>query len=486
MRRFVSYGPAFVVLITTLMMLLAAPAMVRRVGYATSAHAIVRASQSLADDDILERLNTAVRNVAKKVEPSVVHIQWDNSSRNRRMRGVAQGSGWVYDSKGHIVTNAHVVSGAPGLVVQFYDGRRVPAEVVGVDKTTDVAVIKVNTGEGLFPVERASGTQVSQGDRVFAFGSPFGFKFSMSEGIISGLGRDPATIIGDSGGYTNYIQSDAAVNPGNSGGPLVDIRGRLVGMNVAIATAMNPRDTSGGGQSAGISFAIPLDTIEYVASQLIDSGTVAKGFLGVNLPSPTPAFPDAEEFNRSLLQNTGFPGRGVVLVGVDPSGPAGKAGLQPGDIVVAIAGFPVTSIAALRQTTAIHRPGEAIDVEVLREGERKRLSVVLGNRDQSIEIAIRAEQAVITSLNEFGIIGVLPADEGLQIHSLRNASPAMNSGFSPGLVITSVEGRPIRSGEELVRILVEVGFANGRRLSVTVLDPAEPDKPRTLTMQHIP
>src|SRR5205085_7634281 len=134
--------------------------------------------------------------------------------------------------------NSHVVRGAKQIEVTFQDGRTSSAELVGQDPSTDIAVIQVKTDEGLFPVQRATALDLHQGERVYAFGSPFGFKFSMSEGIVSGLGRSAHTMLGG-GGISNFIQTDAAVNPGNSGGPLVDIRGRVVGMNVAIATAQN-------------------------------------------------------------------------------------------------------------------------------------------------------------------------------------------------------------------------------------------------------
>src|SRR5262249_19153086 len=152
------------------------------------------------------------------------------------------------------------------------EAEQIRGELFAADPYTDIAVVKVPESDDVFPARRATGLQPQQGDNVFVFGSPFGFKFSMSQGIISGLGRDP-TAAAEFGGYTNYIQTDAAVNPGNSGGPLVDIKGRVIGMNVAIATARSSDGTTTDeGQSAGISFAIPLGTIESVVDQLITRG----------------------------------------------------------------------------------------------------------------------------------------------------------------------------------------------------------------------
>ncbi len=280
MRRIVSFGPAFVVLLTAGAVLVALPGMMMRVTAVRARERVELARQELDGDDILERFNRATQRVADAVEPSVVHLDI------RMWRGAgASGSGWVFDDDGHIVTNAHVVGPASRVDVQFFDGRVETGQVVGVDPLTDIAVLKVPTGDYLVPVRRATGERVHRGDRVFAFGSPFNFKFSMSEGIVSGLGRTARGGIGQAG-ITNYIQTDAAVNPGNSGGPLVDVNGRVVGMNVAIATAEN---SEGGteGQSAGISFAIPLATIEPRVEQIIEGQTPRSGYLGVSMgPNP--------------------------------------------------------------------------------------------------------------------------------------------------------------------------------------------------------
>ncbi len=228
MRRFISFGPAFVVLLTISAVFVAVPAAVRRISAADTSARIVLAQRSLDDDDVLERINAATRNIANTVRPSIVHIEVSSDAR-RRWGARSTGSGWMFDAEGHIVTNAHVVRGAERIQVQFADGRIVESEQIKgqpflADPYTDVAVFKIPEGPGLFPMRRASGIQPQQGDHVYAFGSPFGFKFSMTQGIISGLGRDPSSAM-ESGGFTNFIQTDAAVNPGNSGGPVVDIMG---------------------------------------------------------------------------------------------------------------------------------------------------------------------------------------------------------------------------------------------------------------------
>ncbi len=462
MRRFTSFGPAFVVLITVLVTLLAAPAAVRRISFANTQARITLARAELDPDDILERINAAVRNIAKSVEPSVVHIQWDfQRARGARSVMVAQGSGWVYDGAGHIVTNAHVVSGAPGLVVQLYDGRRVPADVIGVDQSTDIAVIKVRTSEGLFPASRATGVDVSQGDRVYAFGSPFGFKFSMSEGIVSGLGRDPRAVIdaAPGGGYTNFIQTDAAVNPGNSGGPLVDIKGRVVGMNVAIATGRSPQGEPESGQSSGISFAIPLATIESVVDQLISQGSVARGYLGINHGDSA-----SQAIARSRMN---YVGPGVVVIGVEPGGPADQAGLHANDIILEFAGKPVADLPVLRSLISVNRPGQKTTMKVWRQGQTLELPVTLANQSATevgmMDAAVAARQ--------FGLVAAEESDEGLVIKGVIEGSQAQSAGLAPGLVITRVNDRRIQSTNDLLLSLAELGFANGRRLTITVMDP---------------
>jgi serine protease Do len=176
------------------------------------------------------------------------------------------GSGWIYDTKGHIITNNHVIDGADRIVVRFYDGSERDAKVVGVDTKTDIAVVKVK-GDDLHPAKRAD-KPVDQGEIVFAFGSPFRFDFSMSQGIVSAKGRQLGILRGAQG-YENFIQTDAAINPGNSGGPLTNIYGEVVGMNTAIASRT--------GAYNGLGFAIPVRMVEQVGDQLIENGKVSRG-----------------------------------------------------------------------------------------------------------------------------------------------------------------------------------------------------------------
>ena len=355
MRRFITHTPALAVLAVALAATLAAPRVFRQLQTAGTAASITLATQSLEQDNILEAIDRATVAVADIVRPSVVHIDVGREGRRGIFRR-GSGSGWIYDDRGHVVTNAHVVRGARAIEIQFADGRVAPAELVGDDPFTDIAVLKLQNPGTVFAMRRASGAVPRQGQRTFAFGSPFGFKFSMSEGIISGLGRDPANAR-DFGGFTNYIQTDAAVNPGNSGGPLVDVYGRLIGMNVAIATARDSQGTNEG-DSAGISFAIPLEPIESVVTQIIERGRVERGYLGIQFARlPVERVETDDEVYSA----------GVRVSAVVEGGPSDEAGLRSGDVIVSIEGQPITTYNVLSSIVGIARPGEELQATVVRD-----------------------------------------------------------------------------------------------------------------------
>jgi serine protease Do len=475
MRRFVSFGPALVVLLTVALVLIAGPSAVHRLSAAQTSAQVILAQRTLDQDDILERLNAAVRNIAASVRPSVVHLEVAIS--HPPIPGIPRlaastGTGWVYDDAGHIVTNLHVIRGARQITVQFANGRTVQAEQIHGepflgDPLTDVAVLKVPAIEGLFPLRRATGMQPQQGDRVYAFGSPFGFKFSMSEGIVSGLGRDPMTAV-EFGGFTNFIQTDAAVNPGNSGGPLVDIRGRVIGMNVAIATGRESQGTTEG-QSAGISFAIPLGTIESVVDQLIVRGRVSRGFLGIqwhNHESPA-------VFEESVGR-TGFR-----IARVLREGPAEEGGLRPGDLITRINGQDVTSSQALQATVTSLRPGEQIAVEAWREGQSMQFTVMLGEYPRRTE----AEMAIRPALGRYGLLLPEVLSERPQVRMVVPHSAAANEGFKPGQVILSVAGQPVSTVEEVQLLALESGLLLGRPVQVSVSEIGEGMSRRSRTLE---
>lgn len=453
-RRFVTFMPALIVLIAGFAAIFAVPEAMRRIAAAKAKQQITLAQQQLDSDNLIERLDAAIRAVAASVEPSVVHI--DVVNRSRAWDIGSTGSGWVYDDRGHIITNAHVAANADEIRVQFSDGRAAAATVIGADPFSDIAVLRVAEQPGLFPLRRATGAPPRQGDRVFSFGSPFGFKFSMSEGIISGLGR----IAGPSaqfGGFSNYIQTDAAVNPGNSGGPLVDANGRVIGMNVAIATARDERGTTGQGQSSGISFAIPLATIESVADQLINTGRVSRGFLGIAMAPPLPTDPPTDADGALLV--------GIRLGVVQPGTPAQEAGLERGDLILSINGQPCDQPGVVSSVVGALRPGDRVHIRYWRDGEIRETHAVLAEMPASTlaERVINRLGIALNNLSPLGpwVLGVYPD------------GPAAQAELPAGVIITHVGPTRVTNSVELGQAVADQGWLLGRPIELTFIDPRE-------------
>lgn len=450
MRKFVSFGPAFVTLLTAGVVVVAVPAAVRRIEAEHTEARVRLAQQRLDQDDVLIRLNEAVRSVAESVEPSVVHLEVVDRGEGRGWRG-SSGSGWVFDGNGHIVTNAHVVSGVDSIRVQTFDARVLRAKVVDVDPMSDVAVLKVEDQQTLIPIRRATGERVRVGERVFAFGSPFGFKFSMSEGIVSGLGRTARTPLGTSG-LSNFIQTDAAVNPGNSGGPLVDVRGRLVGMNVAIATAQDSNGASEG-QSAGISFAIPLQTIESRVQQMIGGGPIVSGYLGVSFMGGDP----------SLFIDQITLARGVRVGETQPGSPAEQAGLKVGDLITSINGEPVANGDVLRSIISTTSPGETVTLGVIRDRETLELKATLAEMPKSAQARPYREM-----LRDQAGLRLSESQDGVFIAAAATGGLARQAGLEQGQRLTMVDGKPVSTIDEVVDLLRLAGLFSGKAASITV------------------
>jgi len=293
---------------------------------------------------------SAVTNVYNTASRGVVEITVQQSTGFQQ--GTAQGSGWVYDAAGHIVTNEHVVEGGGTVSVRFWNGARYSATVVGSDASTDLAVIKVNAPASvLHPIQLADSSQVQVGQPVVAIGSPYGLEETVTSGIVSALHREMTApnnfTIADS------IQTDAAINHGNSGGPLLDLNGRVIGVNAQIKSET--------GENTGVGFAIPSNTVRSIASRLASTGSVKHAYLGVSIGDS---------------QN----GNGVVLNEVRPGTPAEKAGLQQGDVVLSVDGRKVTDASSLGQAIDAHQPGDTITVTYTRDGSTHTTRVTLATR----------------------------------------------------------------------------------------------------------
>ena len=302
--------------------------------------------------DLLDAYSEAVVSVVDAVGPSVVSVR--TNTRGGRRAGAGAGSGVVIASDGYVLTNSHVVHGASDLEVSLTDGRRFAATLTGDDPGTDLAVIRVDAAA--LPAARfGQSSRLRVGQLVIAIGNPFGFESTVSAGVVSALGRSLRSTTGRL--IDNIIQTDVALNPGNSGGPLVDSRGRVVGINSAVFA-----------MAQGISFAVPIDTATWVVPQLLARGRVSRAYLGFGGQS--------RPLDRRLTRTLGMPNeRAIEIVSVEPAAPAARAGLQVGDLVLAIGDRPVETVDDVHRRLVAWPIGEALTLTVLRGAERRQVSV---------------------------------------------------------------------------------------------------------------
>ena len=384
------------------------------------------------------------------------------------------GSGFIVDPKGYIITNNHVVEKADKIYVKLSTdpdtqdlGR--PARVIGVDKATDLAVIKIDTNTPLPTVKLGNSDTANVGDWVEAIGSPFALSQTVTAGIISAKNRtiDP----GASGQFQHFIQTDAAINPGNSGGPLLDMNGEVIGVNTAIFTQ------SAGYQ--GIGFAMPSNTVVQVYNDLISpSHKVTRGSIGIQF---------REGLSGAVNRVYGFK-NGVLVQEVQPGGPADKAGLKPGDIITSIDGRSIKDGSDLVNEIASRRPGSTVRLGYVRDGKQADTTVTIGDRDKVFaEIGSNQPEASPENQGDEGEtkLGVVvreisPAtsgklhSSGVLIESVRTGSFADLQGLEPGLVITRVNKQPTGTREQFDAVAKKL--KTGDDVVFEVLDPKHPDQ----------
>ncbi len=449
--------------------------------------AIERSAEPTAPRDF----ETAFKEVSESVNPAVVQIRAQKvverrmpnpfqgtpfedffggprgpDGPERKFRSQGLGSGVVIRSDGHIVTNNHVVKDAEELSVVMLDGSEYKAEIIGTDPFSDLAVIKVE-GTDMTSISFGNSEKLSTGQWVLAFGSPLSENLnnSVTAGIVSSLGRlQPTGGGGQGGGVQNFVQTDAAINPGNSGGPLVDLNGRLVGINTAIAS------NTGGYQ--GIGFAIPSNTVERVATDIIEEGAVRRAYLGIRYNGAS----------QSLIKNENLPQGAAVVAQIEDGSPADKAGLKAGDIIMAIDGKQLSKYLQVSNLISSHKPGDTVEITINRDGEKKTLSVTLGSREEgmtaSAEESTKETPSEEQLMKELGLnlrnitpdvareLGLDDTD-GVVITDINRADPMIRrSGLEPGQVIKEIAGTPVPDVATFQKVYAEI--PDGKAFRVVV------------------
>ena len=439
------------------------------------------AGDTLAQRDLAlaEGLGRAFQRAAAVIEPSVVHITTQQIVRDLRrdifgrtygsgrtsLRQSGLGSGIVATEDGFILTNHHVIDNADRLIVKLADGRELLAEVVGRDELRDLAVLRVDA-TGLTPATFADSGDLVPGQWVVAVGSPFGFENTVTTGIVSATGRRGLALASDElREYEDFIQTDAATNPGNSGGPLIDLRGRVVGINNAIASAR-------GGGSVGIGFAIPSNRARIVFESLMRDGRVGRGWLGVRVREVDAQ--TAADMNMSNALGQGAQAvRGIIIAEIISGSPAEVSGLQPGDVVLVYNGVDMDTaerfLGAIRTTP----PGTTVPVRLVRDGKAQSLSIIIGDRDaRTLELSggerldgLGMTVATIDDrIRQSFALGT--GIEGLLITSVEPGGLAASVNLLPEDIIYGAEGRRVNSPDELRAILVDSNLARGVRIQL--------------------
>ena len=375
------------------------------------------------------------------------------------------GSGFLITADGYILTNAHVIGKAEKVTVTFEDGTTYPAKIVGKAESVDIGVVKITDGKKNFPhVVLGNSDDIKVGEWAIAIGNPFALDHTVTTGVISAKGR--SVEISQESGYQSYIQTDASINPGNSGGPLCNIQGEVIGINSAIYSQ------SGG--SVGIGFAIPANIARKAAEDLVNEGKLIRAGLGAMVQSLSPKM--AKSFGLSSTE-------GALLSNINSGSAAEKAGLKPGDIVLSVDGAKITASGDLVAKLLTHKPGDTVQLTVLRGGQQSQVPVTLQALDEaSMKTNPKSDENDGEALapgqsDNLGfsfqdqtaeIKGQLPADapKGPVITNVEQQSPAQAGGLQPGDVVLKVGNTAIVSANQLAVVLRKSDLKNGVRLFV--------------------
>ena len=362
--------------------------------------------------------------------------------RPQLRRPIAQGSGVIVDAvNGYLLTNNHVIATAEEITVTLTDRRVFEAELVGADPETDVALLKIEA-DSLTALPLADSDELQVGDYVVAIGNPFGLGQTVTAGIVSAVGRSNLPRLGGPDSYQDFIQTDAAINVGNSGGALINLGGELVGINTAIFT--------GRGGNIGIGFAIPINMARQVMDQLVTHGEIQRGRIGVQIQDMTPEF--AEALGTTYQ-------KGALVAQVLPGTPAEAAGIQRGDIVVEMNGEPVTGSADLRNKVGMLRVGDAVRLTVVREGETMTIDLAVG---EAGKVAL-GPGSQIPELKGVVLGPIEPSSplhgevEGVLVIEVEEGTPAWEAGLRADDVIVQVNRREVREPDDIVAAVEETG-----------------------------
>jgi Do/DeqQ family serine protease len=368
------------------------------------------------------------------------------------------GSGFIFSAEGHILTNNHVIDGASGIQVKLHDGRRFQAEVVGSDERSDLAVLKI-AGTDLPVAELGDSDRLKVGELAFAIGTPLELPYTFTFGVVSAKGRN----LGLGGNYDEFIQTDTSINPGNSGGPLCDIDGRVIGINTLIS-----------GSNRGVGFAIPINQARAIVDQLISRGYVSRPWLGISIAS-LEEIAKPERFAEGLES-------GVVVRGIEPGAPAQRSDLSPGDVITKVDGKQVAVASDLQREILGKKIGEAVQLEVWRNGRTLRLEVPTGEHpDNYVRASVRpgslrsgelpapsrhpsspgltVEDATPEALKKLRI--ARKESGGVLVTAVEPFSPAAAAGLEPGDIITEAGGKPVLEKKDFEKAMAETSGQRG-------------------------
>ena len=399
---------------------------------ATSSHAQIIGLPSFAD-------------LVEKLSPSVVNISTTTKEKNED-KHTALGSGFILDKEGYILTNRHVVENAQDISVILYNNTPLSAVIIGEDSKTDIALIKIDTNQNLSPVILGNSDNMRVGDWVLAIGNPFGLGGSVTAGIVSAKSRDIA-----SGSYDDYIQTDASINQGSSGGPMFNLQGEVIGINTALFSTT--------GASMGIGFAIPINQAHFVIKQLKEFGKVNRSWLGLKIQPQT-------ENNQ------------IIISGVSENSPASLAGIEAGDVIISINGQNITTAQNFSQTIAETPIGQEVELEIKQNNLNKKITLItqaLPKED------IKAQSSTDTTSINFPLLGINLQEQersisgqnmlaGLLIDKILPNSDSANKGLQKGNILIKIDGKDVITIDNAKNYLQDAVLENNRPIELTIID----------------